>query len=59
VDTDMDPSDFIYKFFGNNDAFENIEFFFEFIQEALKEGRLKEQQLFYLYYIYKINKKLY
>jgi ribosomal protein S2 len=59
VDTDMNPSEYVYKFFGNNDAFENIEFFFTFLQEALKEGRIKEQQIFYFYFIHKIKQKLY
>lgn len=58
VDTDMDPDDFLYKFLGNNDTIENIEFFFDFIKETVKEGRLKEQQLFYYYFLYKLKKIL-
>lgn len=58
VDTNMNPNDFVYKFFGNNDSMESIEFFFEFLDESIKEGRLKEQQLFYFYFIYKLKKKL-
>ena len=54
VDTNMNPKPFLYKFFGNNDAVENIEFFFEFLTETLKEGRLIEQQKFYSYFMYKI-----
>lgn len=59
VDTNMNPDDFIYKLFGNNDSVKNLEFFFEFLLEAVKEGRLKEQQLFFFYLIYNIKKKLY
>ena len=58
IDTDMNPDDFVYKFFGNNDSIENLDFFFEFLTEAAKEGRLKEQQLFFLYTIYKIKNKI-
>jgi len=58
VDTDMDPDNFLYKFLGNNDTLENIEFFFDFIKETVKEGRLKEQQLFYYYFLYKLKKIL-
>lgn len=58
IDTDINPNDFIYKFFGNNDSIENLEFFFEFLNEAAIEGRLKEQQLFFFYLIKKIKKKL-
>jgi small subunit ribosomal protein S2 len=58
VDTNMNPNDFLYKFFGNNDSTENIEFFFTFLKEAVQEGRLKEQQLFYYYFIYKLKTEL-
>jgi ribosomal protein S2 len=56
VDSDMNPHDFIYKFFGNNDSMESLEFFFEFLKETIQEGRLKEQQLFYSYFMFKIRK---
>ena len=59
VDSNMDPEDYVFKFFGNNDSVENLDFFFEFLTEAAKEGRLKEQQLFFLYLISKIKKKVY
>ena len=55
----MNPEDFIYKLLGNNDSVKNLEFFFEFLLEAVKEGRLKEQQLFFFYLIYNIKKKIY
>lgn len=58
IDTNMDPDYFLYKFFGNNDSVENILFIFEFLDEAIKEGRLKEQQLFFFYILVKIKKKL-
>lgn len=59
VDTNLDPDQYLYKFFGNNDSIENIEFFFEFLTETLKEGRFKEQQQFYAYFMYKVKKNLY
>lgn len=58
VDTNMDPDFFLYKFFGNNDSIENIQFLFEFIEEAVKEGRLKEQQLFFFYLLIKLKKNI-
>ena len=58
IDSNMDPDYFLYKFFGNNDSIENILFLFEFLDEAIKEGRLKEQQLFFFYILIKIKKKL-
>ena len=59
VDTDMNPEDFLYTFWGNNDSIEHLDFFFEFMSEAAKEGRLKEQQLFLFYLICNIKKKIY
>jgi ribosomal protein S2 len=58
VDTDMDQEKYVYKFFGNNDSIENLEFFFQFLKEAAVEGRLKEQQLFFYYLISNIKKKI-
>jgi len=58
VDTNTDPDDFLYKFFGNNDSIENIQFLFEFIKEAIKEGSLKEQQLFFFYLLIKVKKNI-
>lgn len=59
VDTDMNPDEYLYKFFGNNDSIENFEFFFEFLKETIKEGRNIEQDLFYQYFILKIKSKIY
>lgn len=58
IDSNMDPQGFLYKFFGNNDAFESIEFLFIFVIEAIKEGRLKEQQYFFFYFIQKVKQIL-
>lgn len=58
VDSDIDPNNFLYKFFGNNDSLKNIDFFFIFLKEAIKEGRLKEQQLFFYYLLIKLKKNI-
>lgn len=58
IDSNMDPKVFLYKFFGNNDSFESIEFFFDFLNEAIVEGRLKEQHYFLFYFINKIKNTL-
>ena len=58
VDTDMNPKEFIYNFLGNNDSIENIEFFFNFLQETINQGRFLEQQQYYNLFIYKIKKNL-
>jgi small subunit ribosomal protein S2 len=58
VDTNMDPNNFLYTIFTNNDSVENIEFFFEFLKEAIKEGRLQEQQKYYYAFLQKLKKNL-
>lgn len=58
VDSNINPNSFLYKFFGNNDTFESIDFFFNFLKEAIKEGRLKEQSYFFYYFVNKIKKEI-
>lgn len=58
VDSNTDPDDFLYKFFGNDDSIESVEFFFEFLKEAIKEGRLKEQELFLFFFLNKLKRKI-
>jgi small subunit ribosomal protein S2 len=58
VDSNMNPTSFLYKFFGNNDTFESIDFFFNFLKEAIQEGRLKEQSYFFFYFVNKIKKEI-
>lgn len=57
VDTNMDPDYFLYKMLGNNDSLNNIEFLFLLVDEAIKEGRFKEQQLFFFYFLVKLKNK--
>lgn len=57
IDSNTNPDDFLYKFFGNDDSIESIEFFFEILKEAIKEGRLKEQELFLFIFLKKLKKK--
>lgn len=54
IDTDMNPKDFLFKFYGNNDSVETLDFFFELIYLSIINGRLKEQQLFFSYFINKL-----
>ena len=58
IDSNVDPDFFLYKFLGNQDSLENIDFFFEFIDEVIKEGRLKEQQMFFFYLLLKLKKNI-
>lgn len=56
VDTNMDPTSFLYPFFSNNDSVENLEFFFFFLKDCIQEGRLQEQQQYYTQLILKLKK---
>jgi ribosomal protein S2 len=58
VDTNMNPEDYVYKFFSNNDSVETVEFLFEFLKEAVKDGRLKEQEQFFIYLLQHIKLKI-
>jgi ribosomal protein S2 len=59
VDSNMDPKHFLYKFYGNNDSKEHLEFFFEFLSETIKDGRLREQEMFLSFLLKKLNKNCY
>ena len=50
IDSNTDPSYFLYKLFTNKESVQNIDFFLNFIKEAIKEGRAKEQELFFFIY---------
>lgn len=54
VDSDINPTEFLFKFFGNNDSILNITFFLEFLKQTIVEGRLKEQQEFFFFFLYKL-----
>jgi hypothetical protein len=54
----MAPQHYLYKFWGNNDSIESISFFFDFLKDALVEGRLKEHRQFYFYFLKKIKNEL-
>ena len=58
IDSDMNPDDFVYKFWGNNDSVVNLRFFFLLLKEACLIGRAKEQQLFIYFLIKNIKKKI-
>jgi len=58
VDTNMNPSNFLYQFFGNNDSIKNIKFFFKFLKETIVDGRLKEKYQFFYYFLNKVKNKL-
>lgn len=58
VDSNTNPDEYLYPFYGNDDALESIEFFCDFLNDAVKEGRLKEQELFFFYIMQKLKNKI-
>ncbi len=58
VDTNINPDPYLYHLFGNDDAVESIEFVYDFLKDALLEGRLQEQKFFYFLILSKLKKNL-
>ena len=58
VDSNMNPGWFLYQFFGNDYSLESLEFFCEFLKDAILEGRIKEQEIFFYYLLNKLKKKI-
>lgn len=54
IDSNIHPSYFSLGFLGNDDSIDSIEFFFNLIDNALYEGRKKEQEIFYYMLLKKV-----
>lgn len=53
-DSNVDSSKFLYTILGNDDSLDSISFFCNFLEEAIKYGKLQEQEQFLQYFIYKL-----
>lgn len=58
VDSNEDPSPFLYPVFANNDSIESIQFVLDLIKRGIEEGRKREQEAFALLMIRKIKQHL-
>ena len=58
VDTDTDPSPFLYPVFANDDSMDSINFVLDLIQRGVEEGRRREQEAFALLLVRKIKQCL-
>lgn len=58
VGTDQDPNKFLYALIGNSDNLDSIYFFCQLINEAIKTGKLEEQEKFLYYFITKIKQRI-
>jgi ribosomal protein S2 len=58
VDSNEDPSPFLYPVFANNDSVESIQFVLDLIKRGIEEGRKREQEAFALLMVRKIKQYL-
>lgn len=57
-DSNVNHKQFLYTFVGNDDSIESINFFCMFLEEAIKNGKLQEQEQFLYYFINKLKKEI-
>lgn len=58
VDTNTDPTPFLYPVFANDDSVESIQFFLDLVKRGIEEGRKREQEAFALLMIRKLKQTL-
>jgi len=58
VDSNTDPTPFLYPVFANDDSLESIQFFLDLVKRGVEEGRKREQEAFSLLLVRKIKAAL-
>lgn len=58
TDSNTNPDPFLYNLPGNDDSLESIQFFCNFIEKAILDGKQKDQERFFLFCLKKLKKKL-
>lgn len=58
ANSNIDPNFYLYPMIANENSLNTIKFFFNVIELSLKESLIKEQEVFYLYLLKKINSLL-
>ena len=58
VDSNTDPSPFLYPVYANDDSLESIQFFLDLVRRGVEEGRRREQEAFALLMVRKIKQSL-
>jgi small subunit ribosomal protein S2 len=59
TDSNTNPDSFLYNLPGNDDSLESIQFFCNFLEQAIVEGKQKDQERFFLFCLKKIKKYIY
>lgn len=58
VDTNTDPTPFLYPVYANDDSVESCQFMLDLVRRGVEEGRRREQEMFALLMIRKIKQAL-
>lgn len=56
TDSNTNPSDYLYTLPGNDDSLESIQFFCNFLEKAILEGKQKDQERFFMFCLKKLQK---
>ena len=56
ADSNTNPKSFLYKLPGNDDGLESIQFFCNFIERAVIDGKKQDQERFFLFCLKKLKK---
>ncbi len=56
TDSNTNPKNYLYQLPGNDDSLESIQFFCNFIEKAILDGKKQDQENFFLYCLKKIKK---
>tara|TARA_B100001142_G_scaffold300436_1_gene325211 strand:+ start:33977 stop:34729 length:753 start_codon:yes stop_codon:yes gene_type:complete len=59
TDSNSNPDNLLYNLPGNDDSLESIQFFCNFLEQAILEGKQKDQERFFLFCLKKLKKYIY
>lgn len=57
-DTDLDPDFFLYNLIGNDDSMEAVQFFCNFLENVIEEGKCLDNERFFYYCFKSLKSKL-
>lgn len=58
VDSNTNPENYLYSLPGNDDSLESIQFFCNFLEQAILEGKQQDQERFFLFCLKKVKQKI-
>jgi len=57
-DSNINPDNFLYNLIGNDDSLESVQFFCNFLEKAIKEGKTLDQERFFMFCLKTLGVKL-